>query len=238
MKTFILFFAILPTFVFADVTSNLKFGMRNEQVLELQSFLIDNGYISKESKTGYFGAKTLIGVKKYQIAYKLPSTGYVGPMTRLAMNSSKVIVATTTVTTETPKVTTVEIPKVEPVAQATPKVYNIVIMEEVTPTYTLGTPTRVNKVNGDGDHYSYVELPISFNPEIVKVGNVVTIEGLISNDQGVQSAGNEFAFAPTSPVNQVMNLGDVYGTFDYTFTLKDNKGVVTYTQNNNIVIEK
>lgn len=242
MKKYILLLTLIPALTLASITSDLRFGMKSNQVTELQAFLIEKGYISKDSKTGFFGYKTLTGVKRYQADSKLPSTGFVGRLTRYSINSSttvNIIVPTSTV--ETVIATTTEpfiLQNAQPVvAEATPKVYNIIIMEEETPTYTLGTPITVTKTNGDGDTYSYVNLPISFNPNIVTVGNTVVIEGTITNGTSTQSAGNEFAFAPTSPVNTVMNLGDVNGTFAFTFTLKNNKGTVLYTQDDSVVIQ-
>lgn len=216
--------------------------MANNQVLELQSFLISKGYLQSTYKTGYFGNKTLTAVKTYQDDRELPVTGFVGLLTRTSMaNDSITEVATSTkievmAQESIPVATTIEpIVQVNTIAPIIVTEYNKA-MEEIT--YTLGTPTWINKVSGDGQEYSYVELPISFDPTIVKVGNVATVEGTITNGTSTQAAGNEFAFSPTSPINQVMNLGDVHGTFDYTFTLKDNKGVTLYTQNGTVNIEK
>lgn len=246
MKKIIILSIILPIFTFAEITSNLKFGMKNTQVLELQSYLIDNGYLNKDSKTGYFGLKTLASVRKYQIAYKLPSTGYVGSMTRLAISKSKeivqveatstVIATTTSVIEPVLSVLPVETP-MQIVATPAPKVYNIIIMEETTPIYTIGTPQRVSR-NTNGVDYPYVELPISFDASIMSSGNVAIVEGTITNDKGTQSAGNEFAFVPTSPSEFKMDLGDVYGVFNYTFTLKNNRGQVIYTNTDSRTIEQ
>ncbi len=66
MKTLLLITLLIPTLSFADITKDLKFGMRDSQIKELQQFLINKGYIPQGSKTGYFGAKTLQGVRRYQ----------------------------------------------------------------------------------------------------------------------------------------------------------------------------
>jgi len=251
MKITILTLLLIPTLTFASITSNLKFGMANSQVLELQTFLVSKGYLQETAKTGYFGYKTLGAVKNYQSELELPSTGFVGPLTRKSIENSKtvtttkVIEATTTIdilaTSTKEMATTTEVKETiltnveKPIAPVIVKSYNNV-MEETAPTYTIGTPVTINKVSGDGEAYSYVELPITFDRSIMNVGNKVTIEGTIVNDTNTQSAGNEFSFAPTSPTNQFMNLGNVHGTFGFTLTLTDNRGTVLYTNNDSVVI--
>ncbi|MDP3724903.1 MAG: peptidoglycan-binding domain-containing protein [Nanoarchaeota archaeon] len=60
--------------------------MRGSDVRELQSRLTEAGVYSGPI-TGYFGALTQAGVRKYQIAKNiLPQSGYVGPLTRLALS--------------------------------------------------------------------------------------------------------------------------------------------------------
>ena len=38
--------------------------------------------------TGFFGALTFASVRRYQQVHNMPTTGYVGPMTRVALNST------------------------------------------------------------------------------------------------------------------------------------------------------
>jgi peptidoglycan hydrolase-like protein with peptidoglycan-binding domain len=76
----------LPMVAFASLDTNLYYGVKNQsQVRELQEFLIDKGLLSSEA-TGNFYSLTLKAVKKYQEAQGLPQTGYVGTMTRGAIN--------------------------------------------------------------------------------------------------------------------------------------------------------
>jgi peptidoglycan hydrolase-like protein with peptidoglycan-binding domain len=63
----------------------LQFGMRHDDVKELQKMLIA-GKFMKGEPTGYFGSATLGAVKAYQKSHKLPCTGLVGPMTRDILN--------------------------------------------------------------------------------------------------------------------------------------------------------
>ena len=47
----------------------------------LQRFLLARGYMTASS-TGYFGVLTREAVRKFQLEYGIPATGYVGPLTR------------------------------------------------------------------------------------------------------------------------------------------------------------
>src|SRR3954464_9978377 len=68
--------------------TNLRYGVRdtsaNKDVAALQSFLSAQGYL-KSAPTGFFGALTLAAVKKYQAAYFIQTTGFVGPITRASI---------------------------------------------------------------------------------------------------------------------------------------------------------
>lgn len=75
---------VTPKFMF---NMNLRMGMRNADVLQLQSRLAAEGYFSV-APTGYFGPITFAAVKAYQAAH--PQIGYVtgffGPLTRGVIN--------------------------------------------------------------------------------------------------------------------------------------------------------
>jgi peptidoglycan hydrolase-like protein with peptidoglycan-binding domain len=79
-----------PLFVFGQTNtfnSDLTLGSSGNDVSTLQTFLISSGFdipaiSSGISKKGYFGAQTKSAVIKYQVSVGLPSTGYVGPLTR------------------------------------------------------------------------------------------------------------------------------------------------------------
>lgn len=81
-----LFLAISPMMASAEITQNLKYGQSNPQVSELQEYLIDRNMLSSGA-TGFFGALTLRAVKAYQASVGLPTTGFVGPMTREKINA-------------------------------------------------------------------------------------------------------------------------------------------------------
>lgn len=75
-------------------TKDLYKGMTDPDVKRLQKILNKNpktqvavsGYGSPGHETEYFGNLTLVAVKKYQTLNNVPSTGYVGPLTRAKLN--------------------------------------------------------------------------------------------------------------------------------------------------------
>src|SRR5581483_4688948 len=66
-------------------------------VSALQNYLVAQGYFnSAYLGSGRFGALTMRAVMQYQSAHGLPSTGYVGALTRAAISSNCGIVPTPT----------------------------------------------------------------------------------------------------------------------------------------------
>ena len=63
-------------------TKNLWYGQENKDVLELQKRL----GVDYSTGPGYFGYRTLRAVLKYQKAQGITQTGFVGPLTRAALN--------------------------------------------------------------------------------------------------------------------------------------------------------
>lgn len=68
---------------------NLKFGMQDAAVVELQKKLIAHGMLSIIIPTGWFGPLTLKAVKTFQEQNEIPATGFVGTMTRASLNAWK-----------------------------------------------------------------------------------------------------------------------------------------------------
>ncbi len=75
---------------------NLRLGMKNSDVLELQNRLISEGFLTASSSTGYFGQITKRAVITYQEKFISniltplsleKGTGFVGPYTRGKLNS-------------------------------------------------------------------------------------------------------------------------------------------------------
>jgi peptidoglycan hydrolase-like protein with peptidoglycan-binding domain len=80
-----------------NFNKNLTMGSRGADVTALQDRLTTDGFYSYGVSTGYFGNVTKTAVKAFQTANNIsPVSGYVGPLTRAALNS------TTPVTPGTP----------------------------------------------------------------------------------------------------------------------------------------
>jgi peptidoglycan hydrolase-like protein with peptidoglycan-binding domain len=75
-EAWIPYYDVLPTFKF---NTNLHIGQRSEDVRQLQIRL-------GVSSTAYFGPITFVAVVKYQKANGIIPTGFVGPLTRAALN--------------------------------------------------------------------------------------------------------------------------------------------------------
>lgn len=67
-----------------SLSADLRQGTRNDAVYSLQDFLINANYLNAEA-TGYFGALTFKAVQSYQASKNLTSSGFVGPLTRAAI---------------------------------------------------------------------------------------------------------------------------------------------------------
>ncbi|MDD5152375.1 MAG: peptidoglycan-binding domain-containing protein, partial [Candidatus Pacebacteria bacterium] len=86
LLSFIALAVLLPTMSFASIDANLGFGARGTAVTELQQFLINKGFLSVEATGNFFGL-TKTAVIAYQGSKGLPTTGFVGPLTRTAIAS-------------------------------------------------------------------------------------------------------------------------------------------------------
>lgn len=74
-----------PQYVFKK---DLSFGMTDKDVMMLQEILkYEKLFPMNVESTGYFGSITFEAVKKWQAKYGIPSTGYVGQITRAKLNS-------------------------------------------------------------------------------------------------------------------------------------------------------
>jgi len=74
----------VETFVF---NIDLGYGMTNSDVTELQTRLTSEGVYTGPI-SGSFGPLTKVAVKAYQAKKGLPQTGFVGPLTRAALNGT------------------------------------------------------------------------------------------------------------------------------------------------------
>lgn len=81
----------------AAFMTNLSVGSTGADVSALQSWLISKGFnipsiASGASTPGYFGQQTKAAVIAYQASVGLPTTGFVGPLTRGMLNGSGTVV--------------------------------------------------------------------------------------------------------------------------------------------------
>ncbi|MEK7463645.1 MAG: peptidoglycan-binding domain-containing protein [Patescibacteria group bacterium] len=80
----------------AAFDANLSVGATGADVSALQSWLISKGFAipsisSGAAQPGYFGQQTKAAVVAYQASVGLPSTGFVGPLTRGILNGAPVV---------------------------------------------------------------------------------------------------------------------------------------------------
>lgn len=79
----------IPLVTSASLDTNLYYGLKNNaDVKELQTFLIGKGLLNSEA-TGNFLSLTVSAVKSYQKEKGISQTGFVGVLTRDAINSDK-----------------------------------------------------------------------------------------------------------------------------------------------------
>ncbi len=96
-----------------DLQNNLIKGKETSEVLSLQNFLAQKGFLTAKPN-GYFGVGTLAAVKKYQQSIGLSRSGQVFPLTRAAIKketcgSSASLPVSNTGTQNTSTVSTVDI---------------------------------------------------------------------------------------------------------------------------------
>jgi hypothetical protein len=104
-----------------DLKSGLSRGMETPNVLILQNFLYEKGFL-KAKPNGYFGVGTFAGVKAYQKSLGFEQAGSVGPATRAAIRKETCGTASVSQTTTVPAVVTTT--KSEPVYKPTVAVVN------------------------------------------------------------------------------------------------------------------
>ena len=80
-------------------STNLTVGSTGPDVVALQTWLLANGYVipavsSGAAAKGYFGSQTKTAVMKYQASKGIPNTGFVGPLTRAALNGGATMTST------------------------------------------------------------------------------------------------------------------------------------------------
>ncbi len=112
---------VFPTSSCYVFYSNLGLGSTGSDVVALQTTLLTYGYDIPDiapgsTAKGYFGSTTMIAVTKFQTAYGISSTGFVGPITRAKLNSmcASPITRTGTIDGGTPVTITTPYPVIQP----------------------------------------------------------------------------------------------------------------------------
>jgi peptidoglycan hydrolase-like protein with peptidoglycan-binding domain len=125
----------VPYTSFASIDKNLKYGQRDNEVMELQEFLIDKGFLKTIPST-YFGLLTLKAVKAYQASIGVSSTGFVGALTREKINKEIDAEVATSNSAEKSETSTNTVPA--PVVQIQSTTYTppAVVTTQPQPTYT------------------------------------------------------------------------------------------------------
>lgn len=140
---------------------DLEYGMSGLEVRMLQQYLAPLGYFD-HAVTGNFLDVTRAGVKAWQTAHCVPSTGYFGPLSRAAANGLKKCPAAAPVISET----------VKPITQ---------IIETLPPTVSPLTRTRVNSRSSSRDETPAVSVSISPTSTTSRVFATTTFSATVSN---------------------------------------------------------
>lgn len=92
-----------------NIVSDLSYGMTDSvssgPILSLQNFLSAQGYLSA-TPNGHFGPATAAAVVAFQVAHKISGTGYVGSVTRAAINAASCSTTAVTASTSASSTTT------------------------------------------------------------------------------------------------------------------------------------
>jgi peptidoglycan hydrolase-like protein with peptidoglycan-binding domain len=83
------FFAT-PAIALASFDLDLRMGDRGPEVTAVQQFLIEQGALSADNATGFFGPRTLAAIQAFQTSQGiLPASGFFGPLTRAMANAMR-----------------------------------------------------------------------------------------------------------------------------------------------------
>jgi hypothetical protein len=151
-----LVFAITPALTFASIDTNLKYGSRGQEVIELQEFLISHSFL-KGSPSGNFYSLTRNAVIAYQKSINVTSSGFVGPLTRTQINSALAIaytISNTAEVAETKKITpSIDISKQpnEPLKQQVVEQQNTTQVTNQFVTNIVPSQIQTQKVQGPAE---------------------------------------------------------------------------------------
>lgn len=179
MKKYLFIALLIPNLASAAVEKNMQYGAKGEQVIQLQEFLIDNGFLFTEP-TGSFFSLTRRAVKEYQKSKGIAPTGFVGPITRAAMNKDMETsqIAGMGGIIELPE--TVVAPVLEtPVVQPVQPTIQYVFQRQTQPTQEVTKPKSMKELTvtktlseiftySDGGNYQEILFVASYTEDGVK----------------------------------------------------------------------
>lgn len=180
-------YSTTPVPVCYNFAVNLTLGSEGADVIALQTELVNRGFLSKEYTTGYFGSETKSAVMAYQTSVGLPSTGFVGPETRAALNAC--------VTPQCPKgyvCTDVVSASPEFVSQST----NALVMDSSNDDVGMFSISfKVTAIGGD------VYIPVT-SPNI-GVGFIVDKSGTVVTSPAIVSTIESYGNGSVSPYGNI-----------------------------------
>jgi peptidoglycan hydrolase-like protein with peptidoglycan-binding domain len=222
MKKRILLIALgiisIPSLCFASIDTNLKYGSVGQQVIELQEFLIDKGFLQTQA-TGNFYSLTLKAVKAFQSANHISPTGYVGILTRAKINN-EINAETASSTTEqlsntntTPVVNKTNAVVVQPQPQNT--ISNTVI----------NTPIVQNNIPTDYSSFQKIKLSQYANNSSAYSGQNISIVGSVTSFLSRGSDGDSNYITLFDPIANVQVMLKISNDSTYsTLVNKVNAG--------------
>ena len=207
----------IPAVSLASIDSNLSYGSQGQSVTELQEFLIDKGYLQGQA-SGNFYSLTLRAVKAFQTAKGIPSTGYVGNLTRAEINSELTLETASSTQEQTQETGTsaTAVASTPAVAQPVPTVptptnYNLSV------DYSSFTKIQMSQYANNSSAYSgqKVEFIGSVTTFMAKgngggSANYVTLLDPMANTQVMVSVADDTAY--TALVNKV-KPGDTFRVY-------------------------
>lgn len=234
-------FLVSPFVTQASIDKNLYYGLKNDaQVIELQEFLIDTYQPIGITPTGNFFSLTLKLVKKFQADNGLPTTGFVGTLTRAEINKklamglaeseeelAKEPVATPSVIPTIPTVPTPTIPTIIPsYGSSTPESNPLIGI--TTPTLKQFSNKNISFVNGSLlETGIYIVLQNEDKSPYSSEGLQSSIT--LSNDNQVISINTPSAFVNGYQLHFLSSDIIKGTTYNYTlnFKNKDYSGIAT-----------
>lgn len=217
----------------SNFSTNLYFGMKNNDVTRLQNFLISHNLLGTNLNTGFFGFATFNALRAYQYAVGVPSTGFFGPLTRAALNSGKAlntnpinrgVVATSTTATTTPPTNSTSTASVPPWQS----LIRPIILSASPSTGPMGSVIRVLGVGFAGQNS--VRFGAHYVQNASSSGGVLTFTvPAYINPCGLNTNCNAAVY-PTTPGQYALSIENSGGTSNaFTFMVTASTSVATTT---------